>query len=196
MKITLQQQIDQIELTIKNKHDHVLACYFAINPKYEIIYDIESHVTGKIIEKRVTSYYLFSNKKPYLYGKKATKKFVAGLIKWFDNYNPSFDDIMVGYEYLIGSIKATGAYYLNKVGTFGQNGHCTFNMEDLIPISASLVERYGKREGYTACAYCSKQVPTDNLISYTIYTKSYPKGLTQKYCSGICGGHDQMAHEG
>jgi hypothetical protein len=51
--------------------------------------------------------------------------------------------------------------------------------------------------GWIACAYCGKVVAPEVAVECTVIASQYP-GMrkTSKYCSGKCGGNDQMAHEG
>jgi hypothetical protein len=128
-------------------------------------------------------------------------------LEWFiSNFDNIEKIIYFHYKHKLPTYSITGAETLNSIE---KDKRLSFNKEELIDIQSELNEKFAPREGYTPCSYCRKQVPTSELVSYTIifqnskpdmfsrsgYRKFVDK-KTNKYCSRQCGLHDQMAHEG
>jgi hypothetical protein len=135
--------------------------------------------------------------RPYYWGKKPTRKDVQALADWVESFNPAERAVFLSYKYTEtwGDGKTSTVSGAVKFSDLNQHNYFT-NKSEAESRQKELLEIYGPKEGHIACAYCNKQSPTDKMVSFTIYTKSYPRGQTNKYCSNACGGYDQMAHEG
>ena len=73
-----------------------------------------------------------------------------------------------------------------------------FNLEDAKKECEKRKKKYGKKEGYVPCAYCSKQVKEEAVVVREIIFRT-GGGIGRSknnYCSSQCGFHDQCAHEG
>ena len=104
-------------------------------------------------------------------------------------------EIYIRYREKDNRSTTTGAYRMSEIR---KSKSISFNPDDLLAECTRLSEFYTLKEGDINCAYCGKAFPgkdavTRKIISYANYG---PQGVVNKYCSGECGGYDQMAHEG
>lgn len=88
----------------------------------------------------------------------------------------------------------------NKKYSFTENG-----LDDEIERKNKEYEEvYKPREGYTACAYCRKQVPNDKLIKKAIIGRGWDRIRHKQivtrevlsFCSGECAFNEQCSREG
>lgn len=134
---------------------------------------------------------------------KPSKGDIATLINFINKL--SFENLLRGNIYLHYTRKgegytSSGAY---KYVEIGDNKRISLDRESLEPEITRLKELYEPREGYINCAYCHKVVEKEKAVSHKIiyrgrdqYDRACIKEKTNLYCSGQCGGNDQMGHEG
>jgi len=170
----------------------------------EYVYFI--YPTGKIRKLQIT-YISYSNRL-YFYGKKPTRDDVKKINDYvIDNSPMTLDNVHVGWKSIGEKYNSSSAFkyterdqYLSKQEVEIKSKEATKKKED---------EEILLNNGHIRCVYCNKVVPEKDSISHTIifqnsrqdpYSrtgwKKFVDRKTNKYCSGKCGGNDQMAHEG
>jgi hypothetical protein len=137
--------------------------------------------------------------------KSITEKNLESLYNLIRNFNNIPKDVMLHYTQVMQQYKASGAYKYKDVCIKNKMSFEKENPE-LIELQKSMNEKYGKKEGFSPCHYCGKQVPTQELVPYKIIFQGakqtmlgWVKALveeTNMYCSKGCGIYDQMGHEG
>lgn len=166
--------------------------YFKDRPRPTVYYKVRS---WKEIEETTISEIRISVRVPS-FDKRPTKKNISALIDILNNYTPDENNIYLDYTHSHDGWKSSGSEKLSKVLS---SDRMSFNREELIPKWEEMKELYTPREGYEPCSYCGKQVKKEDLVSRDIISyHNWPDTgrRTFKYCSGKCGGYDQMAHEG
>lgn len=183
---------NEIELLIKNKSDIFIDNYFKDKNKPTTIYHLVSYNSIDELEIIDWSIDCRSNRKPYLYGRKPTKKNIEELKIYNDNFSPIEKDIYAIYRY---GKSGSGGYSLKDI--LYNNERLSLTRDTLLPLQQILKEKYEPREGYIPCTYCGLQVPIKDSVEYTVIARQYTNmRKTSKYCSIQCGASDQMAHEG
>lgn len=192
-KITLQDKWDELDSQINKIGEAFLNSYYDNDERPVVIYQLEWYKT--IRELTVTGFSVWKAGRPFLYGKKATKKDVASLETFLNNFTPAIDDIRISWKHENSSsaIKVTDLNDKNY----------SIVKENLFPYQNELRERYEPREGHVACGYCHKQFPESQKVHHTIIGRSRDAFgracVTQEpmvFCSGQCAGNEQMAREG
>lgn len=190
-RITLLDQWNQINQRIDDISQEFIDKYFQGKEKPTVIYFLASY--QGIAEQKVTGFSIFRQGRPYLFGKRPTKILLDELWKWSAAFVPDVKDIRINYEHDLGTYKVKGAHRLEEI----DDKRLSYHKGALLPGLEELKSKYEPREGYAACTYCRKQVPIESMVECTVIARQY-SGMkkTSKYCSKICGSHDQMAHEG
>jgi len=196
MRKTLIDKWDELDTIINDTHQTWIDAYFQGKERPTMVYSLNGW--NSIHDQTITGWGLFQpkNHKPW-YNKKPTRKDLARLITWFDEFQPKEEFIILNYKYkptfsISGSV--SGAH--NYIETFIDN-YRSFDRPKLEKRLVELQEIYAPREGHKPCTYCRKQIPEANLIEFTVIARQYPNmRKVSKYCSSICGANDQMAHEG
>lgn len=108
---------------------------------------------------------------------------------------PTFDTIYIYCRDKTSFGTVTGAHPFSKIDA---TPDMAWKPEDLTAEIERRRELYAPRDGHTACGYCQKQTPTENLVDRMIYYRDQggSKSKIGKYCSAQCGSHDQCGHEG
>lgn len=172
-------------------------------PKY--IYEV--YPSGKIRTLNVVNLYYRNN----IYcGGKPTRNDVSKIKEYAEDM-PSLtvENVSFGWECIEHGYKSSSAIRYTEL-------HDKFftNKEKAELKANELLEAKNKEEellknGHVKCAYCGKVVPEKESVSHQIIFqnsrpdpfsktgyKKFVDKKTNKYCSGKCGGNDQMAHEG
>jgi hypothetical protein len=193
---TLLEKWDELDVIINDTHQAWIQDYFKDKEQPTMVYALNGW--KGIYDQNITSWGLFQpkNHKPW-YNKKPTRKDLARLIIWFDEFEPMEEYILLYYKYkpefsLSGSVSGAHNYIETHIDSYR-----SFDRAKLENKLVQLQEIYAPREGHKSCAYCRKQTLEANLVEYTVIARQYPNmRKTSKYCSLICGANDQMAHEG
>jgi hypothetical protein len=193
---TLLDKWNELDVKINDTHQAWIDDYFKDKERPTMVYSLNGW--RSIHDQTITGWSLFQpkNHKPW-YNKKPTRKDLARLRTWFDEFQPKEEYILLYYKYkpefsISGSV--SGAH--NYVETF-TDSHRSFDRSKLEKRLIELQEIYAPREGHEACTYCRKQVLSTTMVEYTVIARQYRNmRKTSKYCSLICGANDQMAHEG
>lgn len=134
---------------------------------------------------------------------KPTKIDISSIERTLNENKLDKKDIWINYEHVYGGgLISTGSYNYLKFKTDFRS----FDKNDLIKKAEENRMLYEPREGCVSCSYCGKVVDKDNVVKYEIiFLNSRWNGnknvkfvdrKTNNYCSGECGLHDQMGHEG
>jgi hypothetical protein len=170
----------------------------------EYVYSI--YPTGKIRKLQIT-YISYSNRL-YFSGKKPTRDDVKKINDYVtNNAQMTLDKVHVGWKSVGDKYNSSSAFKYTERDQY-------LTLEEVKIKSREAIEKKENEErllenGHIRCAYCNKVVPEKDSISHTIifqnsrqdpYSrtgwKKFVDRKTNKYCSGKCGGNDQMAHEG
>ena len=132
------------------------------------------------------------------------KRRISSFFQFFERIENSEKILFVEYKDF-----GSGAYRYNEI--IPEKG-IAFNEIDLKEISERRNNLYAPKEGHTACAYCNKQTPNDQLIESRIIglgrkqvwnswksryeNKACVTEEKLKFCSGTCAGNEQMSREG
>lgn len=135
--------------------------------------------------------------------KRASRKDLDGILE-FENKIKG-EDITFSVLILISKNTEMGGKWYSRVDyeqDFIANHNCAFSPEALQLEIQRKIEEYEKyykpRDGYTACAYCRKQVMNDRIFWKKIYGRSNGLLIEQElpFCSGNCAFSEQCAREG
>jgi hypothetical protein len=209
MKTTLIEQFQQIkcrEIEIKERH---LKNVLESIKKPSKLFKIDHFGNIKEIELQGFSIGYLENEKliyaPYIQeGKRPSKIFIEVYSDFLERLEKAEKLLYVNYKD-IGS----GSYKYNEIIT---SKTLAFNEDDLKEESERRNELYAPKENHTACAYCKKQTPNENLVEKTIIGRGRKQVwnnwknryedkacITEeklKFCSGNCAGNEQMSREG
>lgn len=180
------------------------------------VYEVKGN--GTIQKMDITKvYYSKRNTKPCFYGEKPTKIQLSKLIEYVNSdikYSKEF--VFYSYQYFtkwdykgeIRNSKTTGAFNLSEIEKY----HIDINSANKdSKKKKEIKERENEllANGHIRCPYCNIVIPESEAVSHTIIFqnsrqdpfsrtgyKKFVDKKTNKYCSGECGGNDQMAHEG
>ena len=168
----------------------------------EMIYHI--YPSGKIIKCVVEKVdYVYQHNKIYFpfWNKRPSKKDIDK-IKEYSEMNIDYDKDFICFSY---KEEPHDGYYLSgeyKIKDLRENKYLTTSEQRSKEISKELIEKKQKEEellnnGHIKCTYCGKIVPEELSVNYKGIARQYKNmEKTSKYCSKLCGVHDQMAHEG
>lgn len=195
----------KIENEIK-EYEESLINFFANHENktiYELSFDKDKYISVKWDIQKISVFYGHNKNQPKI-NKRATDKDIK-LIKEY------FEEIKNTKCVIIYHVKNKDKYGVNSRGishydidnkkySFTENG-----LDDEIARKNKEYEEvYKPREGYTACAYCRKQVPNDRLIKKTIIGRGWDR-IQQKqvvtrevlsFCSSECAFNEQCSREG
>ena len=170
----------------------------------EYIYSI--YPTGKIRKLQIT-YISYSNRL-YFSGKKPTRDDIKKINDYVINNSPmTLDKVHVGWKSIGEKYNSSSAFKYTERDQYLSKQEVEIKSKEAIKKKED--EEILLNNGHIRCAYCNKVVPENDSISHTIifqnsrqdpYSrtgwKKFVDKKTNKYCSGKCGGNDQMAHEG
>jgi len=209
MKTTLTDKLNDliiIELEIKN--DQIWE-FFGGSDRPEKLFKVDHIGNIKEIELIGFSIGHFENGrnvyKPYFdKSKKPTKKLIAEIEQYIEKIKSSERIIYANYKDF-----GTGAYKFHDV--VPEKG-VSFYEQDLVSEADRRNKLYAPKDGHTACAYCRKQTPNENLVQKVIIGRGRKrvfnnwKGRYEDkacvtedkllFCSGNCAGNEQMSREG
>lgn len=208
-KITLQQKWDDLIAQSKIIKTCDINQFFESHPKPEALFKVDN--VGNIKQIEITDFSVFyRNGKQNIYppyldkGKRPTNLLVIQLAEYLEIIQKCEKSIYVGYKEF-----GSGAY--NYFDILVEKG-IAFQASELEQESKRRNELYAPREGFTACQYCRKQVPTESMVEHSIIgrgrkqvwnswrnqyeSKSCVTTERMKFCSGKCAGNEQMSREG
>lgn len=137
--------------------------------------------------------------------KRASEKDIILLRNYFSWIKNNNKDIFFYIERCYSSGKILSGVGLSSIKEVGDYA---FTVEALEPImekkTKRWIELYKPREGYTACAYCGKQVPIEKVVKHKIIGRGWDERrhkqvVTEQimeFCSGECAFNEQCAREG
>ena len=208
-KITLTEQLEQIkcrEVEIKERH---LNAIFESIEKPTQLFKLGNYGVIKEIELQGFSIGYLENERliyaPYIESRKRPSKiFIVMYSEFLERIEKAEKILYVNYKDF-----GSGAYKYNEIiPTKG----IAFNEIDLKEESERRNKLYTPKENHTACSYCRKQTPNDNLIEKIIIGRGRKQTWNSwknryedkacvteeklKFCSGTCAGNEQMSREG
>jgi hypothetical protein len=208
-KITLKEQLHNLTYQEELTKESHLQEFFETNSKPEKLFKIDHIGTIKEIELlRFAMGYIENGRNIYPPYVDKEKRPSSSLIEVYSNY---IDKIQTVERIIYVHYKdfGSGAFRFNEV--LPEKG-ISFNENDLKEISERRNQLYAPKENHTACCYCRKQTPNDQLIESTIIGRGRKQTwnswknryedkacVTQeklKFCSGQCAGNEQMSREG
>ena len=152
---------------------------------------------GIIRVREITGY---TYKQIYYAGKRPSREKIEELRKLVDTIEFVCDQIMMRYTTVYIKHSVSGAFTFKDLH---ENKNLFVNKTDAEICAEVRQEKHEKEikmleNGHFRCNYCMKVVPNEDEVLRTIINiKMYGRNGRQfSYCSGQCGVHDQMAHEG
>ena len=196
MRETNLSKWNQLEAFLQLKKDAILQDYFKDKEKPTTIYKASTY---EINELKIIGIFV-RGKKEYYHTDKPTKIDIEYYRDYVQKFNEDEKQIFFRYQEIYSNGgSATGAY---KIQDIEKDKCLSFNRDELVEFQKELLEKYGAKEGYQACAYCGKQVPIESLVPYKIifqdskpdpYSKTgWKKFVNQKtnmYCSNSSNFH-------
>ena len=161
----------------------------------EAVYKVWGH--GNVTEMKITGI-RYNNRKYFSYSKRPTRSAVVEIEKFATKpYDFSFENVFIPYEEQSGSARCTGAFPIKDLDKY-------LTKQEAEDKAAALRGKYEADQKlvmagtHTRCERCQKATPNHEIVEATIVNiKMYGYGgKKMKFCSGLCAGHEQMAHEG
>lgn len=197
---------------VKNKEkkfvDKIIKEEFDECPKFLYTYNLLDFEVKELKIKDI--YYRDNSRKLYFFTKKPTREDIKRLKEYIEkDEDLNKKNILIEFEEKFKKYNVSSAIKLSEL-----NNKIFLDKNDAEKEAIKLKNKKEHEEnllnhGHIRCTYCSKIVPEEKSINYTIifqnskpdpFSKSGYKRFvdkkTNKYCSGRCGAHDQMAHEG
>lgn len=155
-------------------------------------------IQGKIIEKEITGI-IYINGKYFSYNKRPTRLMVNEIKSFAESDQQlTSDNVYLRFVQKYVSHTSSGSFKINTLAAY------ILTKEKAEEVAKPLVEKYAAEEEmirtgtHIRCQRCQKIVANADVVNYKIisFATYGSAGKQMKFCSGICAGHEQMAHEG